>query len=81
MHYHSTARRTKKVYTSKWTGVIDIVVMDEDHRLRRPSIKFFASIKQLEANVHWVMTATPAINDSTVIILYRYKENNADQEH
>ena len=81
MHYHSTAHRTKKVYTSKWTGVIDIVVMDEGNRLRRPSIKFFASIKELEANVFWVMTAIPAINDSTVVLPYRYKKNSADQEH
>ena len=58
-----------------------MVVMDESHRLRCPSIKFFAIINLLEVNVYWFMIVTPAINDSLVILLYQYKENYIDQKH
>lgn len=56
----------KKVYTSSWQGVFDIVIMDEGHKLRHPFTKTYASIKMLKANVHWFLTATPVINDSMV---------------
>lgn len=56
----------KKIYTSSWQGVFDIVIMDEGHKLRHPFTKTYASIKMLKANVHWFLTATPVINDSMV---------------
>ena len=81
IQYRKTALQTEKVYMSKWTGVVNIVIIDKGHRIWRLSTKFFASIKQLEANTHWFITAMPSINNLFVIFPYQYKRNSADPEH
>lgn len=70
--------RIKKNYESKWKDIIGTVLMDEGHRLRHTYTKYHHSIRCLSANVHWFLTAMPAINLATVSYSYRYGEKRTN---
>lgn len=62
---------TKKSYEPRWKNVVGTVLMDKRHRLRHTYTKIYHSIRCLGANVHWFLTATPAINLTAVSFSYR----------
>ena len=64
-------RKTKKgkwqkVFTSRWVSIFKVVILDEGHKLRHPWMKLHVSVYQLNALVHWFLTATLITNDALV---------------
>ncbi|MCJ1260140.1 hypothetical protein MMC24_007980 [Lignoscripta atroalba] len=62
-------RKTKKgkwqkVFTSRWVSIFKVVILDEGHKLRHPWMKLHVSVYQLDALVHWFLTATLITNDA-----------------
>jgi SNF2 family DNA or RNA helicase len=58
--------RQKKTFESRWANVIGPLLLDEGHKLRHRRTKIYASVRQLNAEIIWFLTATPVINDSLV---------------
>lgn len=58
-----------QVFTTKWKGRFSVVSSDEGYRVRHVITKIHASIEQLEAKIHWILTVTPVMN--TLMICYR----------
>lgn len=65
------SNHTKKSYEPRRKTVVGAVLMDKRHRLRHTYTKIYHSIRCLGANVHWFLTATPAINLAAVSFSYR----------
>lgn len=59
---------------------IGTVVMDEGHRLRNTHTNFFQSIKHLGAEYHWLLTATPVINLTQVLLPYRFQDKRTNRK-
>lgn len=79
-HYKPTkTNRDKKNHLSRWAGIIGTVIMDEEHRLRHHETNFFSSMRILEINLQWILTATPAIKDFLVVSSDRYEGRWADR--
>lgn len=53
-------------YTCAWEGRYRIVVLDEAHRYRHTNTKLWMSIFKLTADYHWMVTASPIVNNVTV---------------
>jgi hypothetical protein len=45
-------KKNKKRYVSKWTSKFDIVILNEDHKLRDSWIKIFVVVRELQINIH-----------------------------
>jgi hypothetical protein len=58
--------RQKKTFESRWVNVIGSLLLDEEHKLRHRRIKIYVSVRQLNAEIIWFLTATSVINDSLV---------------
>ena len=63
-------KKPETVYSSKWSGIFRVVILDEGHELRHPWTKSYHAVKNLNADIHWFLTATPVINGSVVSDLH-----------
>ncbi len=59
----SNSIKKKKIYESKWTEVFNMILLNENHRMRHSEIKIFANVQCLKTNIHWFLTITFIINN------------------
>lgn len=76
LHYDCAIRHTNLTDPFIW----DRIVFDEAHRLINRSSRLHLRMKEISANVKWIVTATPVVNDlsdikSLLLILGHNQEN------
>lgn len=58
--------KNKKIFESRWTDIIHILLFDESHKLRKFKINIFQIVKIFKANVMWFLTVIFVINISLI---------------
>lgn len=62
----TTTVRGRKIFKSRWQDKIGAAIFDEGHRLRHRTTRAYAAVRELNADSHWFLTATPVVNSSHV---------------
>jgi hypothetical protein len=63
-------KNDKKRYVNKWAKRFNIVILNEDHKLRHSWIKIYAFVKELHVKIHWFLTIIFIMNNVFVDVLF-----------
>jgi hypothetical protein len=63
-------KNDKKRYVSKWAKRFNIVILNENHKLRHSWIKIYAFVKELHVKIHWFFTIILIMNSVFVNVLF-----------
>ncbi len=63
-------KNDKKKYVNKWAKRFNIVILNEDHKLRHSWIKIYAFVKKLHVKIYWFFTITFIMNSAFVNVFF-----------